>query len=307
MRGVLLAVACLAGAPQGDLWAARAGDGERAAEELYRQALAAHDRAAFEQSLKLLGRARARATTPSLLARIYLLIGVTCAIMENEEAARPAFREALLRDPCLTPDPSGLKPSVMTLFRAVREQLRGEVVVTADQAEASVLVDGRPAGHAPLRLSLAVGAHQVEVRGVAGNGRHSGQVLVRAGERTTVAARLGSGSRHRQPRPKIWTWVGAGASALSLIVGIGLGASAQTDYQEYRDDRTDWERGQKLASSIRDKSTAANAMFVVAGALAVASVILFFYEERLGRDTRWARSLLPTLGRTGDASLSLSF
>jgi hypothetical protein len=274
------------------------------AEDLLREAVQAQETAQFERSLKLLHRAREWAGSPELLGRIYLMLGVTYAIMEKEPDARQAFRDALTHTPDLRPDPAGLKPSILKLFRTVRREMQGQLVVTADQPGAIVLVDGREVGRTPLQLKVRVGAHRVEVRSAAGAPADTRRVIVSVGKQLAVSVTLGP-LPTRPSRGRLWTWIAAGGAALTLIVGVGLGASAQSDYNEYSDPATGRARGEELAGSIRTKSTAANVMFGVAGAMAVASVVLFFVEGRGSREARRAHWLAPLQGRT--AGLTLRF
>jgi len=297
----LLAIAVLAGRP------ARA----QSAADLLQQAIEQHQNARFEQSLELLNRALSATTDPTLLGRIQLYLGVTHAIMDNEAQARLDFRAALTSDPALTLDGLGLKRSIEELFREVRQQMHGELVVKANRP-GLVFVDGKWVGKVPLKVRLTIGPHVVEVRGSDGKPRYSSKVMVAADHRLTIVAKLGGVSPGRRPRPpraaprrRLWTWVAAGGAAAALGVAIGLGASADANNSEYWADGTRPERGAELEDPIRSKALGANVMFGVAGALAVTSVLLFFLEGRSSRPD--GQAWVAPLGQAPGAMVSVPF
>ena len=109
------------------------------------------------------------------------------------------------------------------------------------------------------------------------------------------AARTGPAPRRRDGAGKgwllgrRWTWVVAGGAVVAGAVGMGLGISASGEYGEYKEAETSVSRYPELEDSIRTKSIAANAMFGVAGGLAVTAAVLFFVEGHLaGRAERRA-------------------
>jgi hypothetical protein len=85
-----------------------------------------------------------------------------------------------------------------------------------------------------------------------------------------------------------WTWIAVAGAVVAGGVGMGLGISASSEYSEYKDPATSVSRYPELEDSIEAKSTAANAMFGVAGGLALTAAVLYFVEPLLGPGDRRA-------------------
>jgi|GEM_PF-4251427 len=79
-----------------------------------------------------------------------------------------------------------------------------------------------------------------------------------------------------------WTWVAAAGGLVTGIIGMGLGIAAHVDYGTYKDSGTPSSQYAELESGVSGKATGANVMFVVAGALAVTTAILYFVGGRDG-------------------------
>lgn len=147
----------------------------------------------FRRSMALLRRALRRATDTAVQAKIHLYLGMNHVVMRQHIRAEDAFKEALKRDPSLSLDPAQTKEAILTLFRQVREALKGKLEIRADRRGAIVKIDGKELGSAPFSGELSVGSHKVSV--VA---KELGQlfdpyeesILVHAGRTHTVEAKL---------------------------------------------------------------------------------------------------------------------
>jgi tetratricopeptide (TPR) repeat protein len=158
----------------------------------------------FEQSIKVLERARRQTEEPQLLARIHLYIGVNHAVLDRTDQARQSFRAALGFDPTLRLNPAFFKQQLVALFDEVAGSLKGELEVTADRPGAKVLLDWRPMGVAPFRGKVAIGAHKVAVRTPDGRFGFKGEVVVHVDKLARVAAELGGAVvKQRAPEPDL--------------------------------------------------------------------------------------------------------
>lgn len=268
---------------------------------LLNRAKEAYLEARVEASIRLLRKAAARAGDDQrLAAQIQLYVALNQLVAGRQAAAEKALQRALTHDPNLRLDADRFKPSTIALLERVRQGLRGTLAVTAN-LPGSVWIDGKDAGKTPLTLKIPIGYHQVEVR--AGSARHSQRVLISAGQEARVTAKLTTKERPvatpvvqppptaapivKRPGPQVdqergarlWTYVVAGTAAAALGVAIGLGVSAESDHAEYQA-TLDYDRFESLEQSIRTRTTAANVLYISAGALAAGAVVLFFLEGR---------------------------
>lgn len=148
------------------------------------------NRGDFQDALKALDAAATEAADAPTLARIHLLRGQCFAAQQSFAQAEEAFVLALENDAEATLDPSRVDPALVRLLDGVRARLSGTLVVKVDKPDATVRVDGRPAGTAPVRLSLGIGRHRVEA--VTADGKFGGEleVFVRARKDTVVDVAL---------------------------------------------------------------------------------------------------------------------
>ena len=102
-----------------------------------------------------------------------------------------------------------------------------------------------------------------------------------------------------------WTWIAVAGAVVAGGVGMGLGISASSEYGEYKDPATSVSRYPELEDSIETKSTAANAMFGVAGGLALTAVVLYFVEGHLASRNRAALEPRSRWVGLGPGGLSL--
>lgn len=107
-----------------------------------------------------------------------------------------------------------------------------------------------------------------------------------------------------------WTWITAAGSLVTGIVGMGLGIAAHVDYGTYKNSGTPSSQYADLESGVSAKATGANVMFVVAGALAITTAVLYFVEgkskERSAKRGRFLGGA-TVRGDGAQASWALSF
>ncbi len=315
--------------------AAPTGASAASAEALYKRGVAAFERGQFRRSRALLRRARQHAASPRLVGSIAIYLGVNHAVMGDTARARASFAAAMRHDATLELDRHRHKPAIVKLFDAVRKGMRGYLAVDAAEghAGATVSVDGKPAGEAPLHKALGIGRHEVEVRGDDGAVLLTREVVV-APERTTRlqitppepkpsrrrAGRADDAEHwvarpHRRGRPRrprrIWTWVAAGGAVVAGAVGIGFGVAALSNHDEYQT-TLDPSRFDDLTERIPTQVTVANTMYVLSGVFAAGAVALYLLEGRAWGDRpRRRRSLglldrLPVTPAVGRSSMLLS-
>jgi tetratricopeptide (TPR) repeat protein len=102
-----------------------------------------------------------------------------------------------------------------------------------------------------------------------------------------------------KPRKRIWTWVTGGSAIAVAAIALGLGLKAQSDRNDYRDWKTN-------DTGFINMGYAATAMYCVAGALAITSVVLFFVEGKPPKESR-AGSFQPMLGSSWGLGYNRSF
>jgi PEGA domain len=129
-----------------------------------------------------------------LLIDITLLAGVIEADRGNTPRALDAFRLARRLDPARKAlDPGSYRPRVVTLYAQagapVPDPRRSRISVVTDPAGASVWIDGRPAGAAPIELVLDVGFHYVAAVAEGSTPRLE-KPLLRAGQDTRLPLML---------------------------------------------------------------------------------------------------------------------
>lgn len=186
------------------------------------------------------------------------------------------------------------------------ERKTSPLSVATSPPGAEVLLDGGGLGVTPLRTSVEAGDHLLTLR--------------RAGYREeTLRVTVGLRGQHvwraLEPRAerrgllagRRWTWIAAAAGLAALGVGVGVGVAADHDYDGWVSHcLAGYGPGcVEARDTVRRKDAAANAMFGVAGALAVTSVVLYFIEGR-ARAKEHDRRLRPIVGAAG-AGLRVGF
>jgi hypothetical protein len=263
----------------------------------------------LEQAQRALERIAKKVREPREAGRVHLYLGVIAAVKGQGARVDALFEKALRGDPTLRLDPTQFKAELIQRFEAVRGKLRGKLKVTATLAGASVWLDGRRAGIAPLELQLPTGVHELEVRRADGGDRTQLKVVVPVDGEVAARAELRPPAPAVSlpapppvspppppPRPRrIWTWVAAGAALAVGGAALGLGLSAKSSYDEFRE--LDAKRDPALSGQLDDldgtikgRATGANVCVGVAAAAAVTSVVLFFVEGRQPASERVAIS-----------------
>jgi len=244
----------------------------------------------YGQAIQALTRASRTSRDPKALARIFLYLGLSNAVIGAAAKAERCFVAAMTHDPLIRPDPARIKPELVSMFTRTRERQRATLRVEADQPGAVGLVDDRPGARLPLQLRVPIGEHRIEVRSADGQLRETRELVLPPGAVVQVSARLGrplrppraeTERRARAPgRRRLWTWVAAGGALASAAVAGGLWASVQSDLEEYDDPATPDARALSLEDPIRRKVLATNVMIGLGAALGVTAAVLFFLEGR---------------------------
>lgn len=175
------------------------------------------NRGNFEEALKLLGAAEAEATGDDTLARIKLLQGQAYGAQRDFAQAERRFAAALAHDPEVELDPNKVDPDLVKLLNGVRERLRGELKVRADQPGAKAYLDGKALGTIPVRAPVSIGRHRLEVRSVDGRYGATRQVVVRSGRPVDVDLKLSPLPRSAPPLGKS----AEGAGGAPVMLGFG--------------------------------------------------------------------------------------
>lgn len=134
----------------------------------------AHRLLQFSKSLGLLRRARellavhgARVEQAKLLTDTYFMSGLVLMLREKVDEAEGQFRQLIALDNAFDPPEGMLQPAHReALERARRQLLSGnptEVKIASEPAGATVIVDGRKAGKAPVAVPLYPGRHFVRL------------------------------------------------------------------------------------------------------------------------------------------------
>lgn len=258
----------------------------------------------LEQAQRALERIAKKLREPRAMGRVHLYLGVIAAVKGQGARVDALFEKALRGDPTLRLDPAQFKAELIERFETVRGKLRGKIKVTANLSGATVWLDGKRAGSAPLTLQVPPGVHELEIRRADGGDQTQlkvvvpvdGEVATRAELRPPApATSLPAPPPASPPAPpprqrRIWTWVAAGAALALGGAALGLGLSAKSSYDEYRALDTRLAAGEnvggqmdELQSQIEGRATGANVCAGLAGAAAVTSVVLFFLEGREAR------------------------
>jgi tetratricopeptide (TPR) repeat protein len=260
-----------------------------------------YEAARFKRSLKTLRRTLRRAKGAKLRAQLQLYVGLNESVLGRKQKAVAAFREALLADASVDLDPARFKPGDIALFEQAKRALKGRLRVEATRGEgALVLVDGKARGKAPLSLTMPVGRHDVVVR--RGTDVQRREVVIAHGASETVSVTFAplppkkpdpvtkpvvvperqidkTPSPWSLSRPRLWTWVTLGLAVAAGGAALGVGLMAQSDAEEYRT-TTDVTQLDSLADSANAKMITANVLAGVAGAAAIATVLLYYFEGR---------------------------
>lgn len=177
------------------------------------------------------------------------------------------------------------------------EPAPGTLVLACAVEGAEVSVDGALVGHTSaggLRHELPPGSFDVRV---AARGHHLWRRSVRviAGREVTIAAEL-EPAYEESPSPLLW--IGLGVAAASFGAGLGLGVHSQEtlDFTDAQRASGDVLRAELVSfyESREREAIAADVLFAIAGAAAIAAFVAAFFPDRRRRDDVVA--ILPAPG-----------
>ena len=118
----------------------------------------------FEKALATLDAALPKTSDAAEAARMQLARGECLIALGKRDKAALAFKAALAKDPSIEPDRKRASPDVVEFFESTRATVPGVVSITVKNGEATVRVDDRSMGPAPLSLELTAGAHRVSAQ-----------------------------------------------------------------------------------------------------------------------------------------------
>ncbi len=283
-----------------------------------------YEAARFKRSLHALTRALRRALGAKMRGQVHLYVGLNHSVLGHKEKAVGAFREALLADPAIDLDPARFKPGDIALFERAKGALKGTLEVTATRGTgAMVLIDGKARGKVPLTVSLPVGRHDVVVR--RGTDLKRRVILIGHGGRERVDMTFAPlppkpkgvtlPSPKSAPRisvqpsawsfgwPRLWTWVSLGLAAAAGGTAIAVGLMAKSDADAYATTQ-DSSEADSLKQSAQTKMLVSNIMIGVVGAAAIATIVVYYFEGRAGRNEASAKETARVAGRRVSVGLT---
>lgn len=131
----------------------------------------------FQAALKALDQAAEETSEPSALAKLHLLRGQVFAAQQEFARAEGAFELALSSDPDASLDPAKVDPALVKMLDGLRARLSGELSVRSDP-RATIALDGRSLGSAPLSVAAPIGRHWLEARTADGRAGARREVVV---------------------------------------------------------------------------------------------------------------------------------
>ncbi len=160
------------------------------AESLLQEGIVQLKVAKFNRALRAFKKARRLAKDPALKAQVNLQLGLTHGVLGQKARAKKAFRASLKAAPGLTFNREETKESVIALYDAVRQTMKGTIAITTDRKTAAVSIDGKNMGAAPLDRELLVGKHVVVATDGDGLYRVEAEVLVELDKAAKLALKL---------------------------------------------------------------------------------------------------------------------
>lgn len=147
----------------------------------------------FQRALKTLDAAVAQPAPDRVLSEIHLLRGQCFAALQEFPAAEIAFGKALEYDPEASLDPAKVDPKVVRMVDNLRLVMQGDLRVRTDPAGASVKLDGKPLGAAPVKSSVPIGRHSLEAITQDGKKTAREEVVIHSRRSTEVDLALREG------------------------------------------------------------------------------------------------------------------
>lgn len=180
-----------------------------------------------------------------------------------------------------------VRPREKVTPRIVWSPRVGMLALAATPVGTTALVRGRAVARLPTRLSLPAGRHKVEFQ-AQGHAPESRWASVHPDAPATLAVSLkplpASYSelpwyRRRRPWGVTALSVGAGSALAGLIAGLSARSAEDTLRAEERAGGMSTTRFNQLAGDATSRARWANGLFIVAGAMALTSVVLFAVGE----------------------------
>jgi len=198
--------------------------------------------------------------------------------------------------------------------------LVGTVSIAGDEDGAQVFIDSRAVGNTPLPapVMVDVGEHEILVKHD-GAEVHREVVKVAGGDEVTVRWMMPRPADRPQEgvagapasdgkRDRLWTWISLGVAGAAGIAGGALGGVALSSKKDIEADCVDGHCPSDMTDDrdrVKNLALAADVMYGVAGAAAVAAVVLFFVEPGLGDEREATVAAAPAVGN-GSVGLSIS-
>ncbi len=304
MLGVVL-IAALSAGPQeaaSEADAAQAKAAFEAGKKLYKQAKYAEAVVKFDEAYK----ARPHPAIFFNIAKCHEQLGDVAKALRN-------YRDYLRLLP-QAEDKVAVQDSVANLERKLREKGVQQVLIFAEPASAKIEVDGKGVGVSPASVELAAGQHALTVSadGFTTVERSFTVSLAKSSELTVALtpkaeqtpsipvspkkdapvaskdpsltpadSQKPSTPDLKTPAPKkgrVVTWIAGGTALAALGAGIGLGVAANGAAQSLKSTERSRADATALQQQAQGMATGANIAYGVAGAAAIAAVVLFFVE-----------------------------
>jgi hypothetical protein len=147
----------------------------------------------FQRALRTLDAAASQPAPDRLLSEIHLLRGQCFAALQDFPAAEVAFGKALEHDPEASLDPAKVDPKVVRMVDNLRLVMQGDLRVRTRPTGASVKLDGKPLGAAPVRASVPIGRHSLEASAQGGKKSALEEVVIHSLRVTEVDLALKEG------------------------------------------------------------------------------------------------------------------
>lgn len=168
-------------------------------------------------------------------------------------------------------------------------EVEGTLLVRGAPEGASITIDGREMGTAPLAapLSLAPGEHSVSVN-AEGYSPYSRTVSLSAGEQLPLDVQLERSRRRLSPA---WFGITLGIAGALAAAGLGTGIQVSRWEDEFEEHaracqdpsnpnaQSECSQGRDLIDPGTSLATATNVLFGVAGAFAVAALVIAFFTQ----------------------------
>ncbi|HEY8209060.1 MAG TPA: tetratricopeptide repeat protein [Myxococcaceae bacterium] len=163
-------------------------------------AQAEFNRGDFAAALRDLDAAVSETGDEGTLSRVHLLRGQCYGAQRDLVKAEEAFEKALENDPEAKLDPARVDPTLVSMLESLRDRMQGDLEVRTDRP-AKVHFDGKPIGLSPVKATVSIGRHKLEVHTGDGKYAASSSVIIAARKTTTVDMELAEVRREEDTSP----------------------------------------------------------------------------------------------------------